>query len=206
MKFYYFNYACSTATHVALEELGIPFTPVALDLRGGEHLQPTYQAISALQTVPALALDSGEVLTENTAILHWLAETHPGAALWPTSPLERARALEWMSMLAADFHSAARLIWRTDRFIAREDAQADLKQGQLSRYPGLLAVAEARFRGPWVLGEQYTVVDAHLLPYYRWARMWKLDLAAFPKLQAWHVRMLERPAVVRALTREGQRL
>lgn len=206
MKLYYGPFACSLAPHVLLEELGVTFTPQLVDLRQQQNESADYRAINPRAAVPALELPSGEVLTENIAILLWLAETHPGAGLWPETPLEKARALEWMSLLASTFHFSARMLWRTELYANSEEGKAFLQANYRQRYLELLAQAEARFGdGPWVMGERYTVVDAHLLPYVRWPRFWKLDLAAFPKLQAWQARMVERPAVLRALAREGQR-
>ncbi|HRE18243.1 MAG TPA: glutathione binding-like protein [Rhodocyclaceae bacterium] len=206
MKFFYFPYACSLAAHVALEEIGQPFEAVLVDLRGGEQFDAAYRAINPSARVPALQLDSGEVLSENLAILYWLAETHPGAGLWPEGSLEKTRALEWMSWLASNVHFSGRLIWKGDQYANSPEAAEFLKTSQRARYQELLAQAEARIGdGPWVMGERYTVVDAHLLPFVRWPQVWKLDISACPKLLAWHQRMIERPAVLRALAREGQR-
>ena len=207
MKFYYFPAACSIATHIVLEDLGVAFEPCMVDLRAGENQGAAYLTINPSGAVPALQLDSGEVLTENIAILHWLAESHPGAGLWPASPLQRAQALQWMSRLATAFHASARILWRRERVACSEEANAELQATHRERYLGLLQQAETRIgTGPWVLGEEFSIVDAHLFPYVRWAAFWKMDMSVFPNLQAWYARMMERPAVLRALEREGQPL
>src|SRR3954470_172960 len=99
LKLYYSPGACSLAPHVALEEIGIAYEPVKVALAKGEQRTPEYLAINPKGRVPALAEDDG-VLTENAAILPYIAQRLPEARLWPSDPREAARAAEWIGWIA----------------------------------------------------------------------------------------------------------
>src|SRR4051794_9328953 len=98
-KLYYSPGAVSLATHIALEEAALPYSLTKVALRQAEHLTEAYRRIHPLQRVPALELESGEILTETPALLWYIAERAPHAELMPSDLLGRARATEWMSLL-----------------------------------------------------------------------------------------------------------
>ncbi|WP_334157771.1 glutathione S-transferase family protein [Oryzomicrobium sp.] len=207
LTFYHFPGACSQAVFVALEELGLAHRRVAVDLIRGEAQSAEFQAINPAGQIPALALPDGQLLSEAAAILTWLADTHPGADLLPTSPLARARAAEWMSFIGYSLHAASGPVWKPAKFLADPTREADIKAAGSERYLAALAVAEQRLGDkPWLLGEHYSLVDAYLLPFWHWPQRWRLDLSAFPRLAAWHQRMLARPAVQRVLAAEKDEL
>ncbi|MDE2583888.1 MAG: glutathione S-transferase family protein [Betaproteobacteria bacterium] len=203
LTFFHFPGACSQAVYVGLEEAGATYTAQAVNLIAGAQKSPDYLKLNPAGQVPALALPDGQVLSEASAILFWLAETHPAAKLLPSDPRGRARALEWMSFAAYSLHAVSGPIWGPERYLADPAAHAEIKAGAEQRYRNGLALAEARLgAGPWLLGESFSIADCHLLPFWHWAQRWKFDLAAFPNLAAWHARMSARPSVIKVLAEE----
>src|SRR5918912_4261062 len=100
LKLYYSPGACSLAPHVALEEVGVPFEPVKVALAKGEQRTPEYLALNPKGRVPVLVED-GWVLTENAAILPYIAQRFGGGKLWPSDPKEAARVAEWIGWVAS---------------------------------------------------------------------------------------------------------
>lgn len=110
MIFYYSPGSCSRASRIALEECGLAYDEVLIDVRAGAQATPDYQAINPWGRVPALAID-GVVLTENSAILSHLADRSPDRGLLPApGTIDRARAAEWLSLLSSTVHVAFRPI------------------------------------------------------------------------------------------------
>ena len=178
--------ASSMAPHIALHEIGVPFTPRPLSFARTETRSPELLAINPEGKVPTLLID-GSVLTEVAAILFYLARRHPQANLLPASSEAEAQALSWMSFLASTVHPARR-------------------QGQ-DHADRIWAIAEqrlARAPGPWALGT-YSIADIHLFRlYWRFAASREPGPARFPALQAHHDRMLARSAVQRTIAIEAE--
>ncbi|GHE37079.1 glutathione S-transferase family protein [Vulcaniibacterium thermophilum] len=199
--------ACSMAPHVCLEEAGAEFEAVRVPIREGAHLRPEYLAINPRGRVPALRIGE-RVLTENPAVLTWIAFNHPGAELLPaTDSVEFGQALEWMAWLSSSLHVAYAQLWRTARFVGEGAPPAVLAplqaQGRtlIERHH---AEIDARLENrAFAVGDRFGVVDANLLPFYRWGGLIGLDMrAACPAWTAHAERMLDRPAVRRVLERE----
>lgn len=205
LQLYYSPGACSLAPHVVLEEIEVPFEPRPVSLADGEHRTPEYRAINPRERVPALAVD-GAVVTEVPALLTYLASLKPEAALIPPpGTLDFARCFEWLAFLSSSLHVAYAQFRRPERFLPPgfADPDAFVEQGRQNTRNFYLEV-EGRLSGPWALGKAYSIADAYLLPFYLWAERVGLTMAQdCPRWAAWHGRMSERPAVRRALEREG---
>lgn len=192
MKLYLTPGACSLADHIALREAGLEFEPVRVDIpsrrtEAGED----FTAVNPKGYVPALVLDDGQVLTENTAILSWIAEQAP--ALVPEGALGRIRLVEMLAFIAAEIHKPLiRIMFPTGD--ADKALAAELVDQRL-RY-----LAE-RLKGDFLLGGRVSTADAYLLVMLRWAAM--LGVAIPAPLPAFVERMNARPAVQRALRDEG---
>ncbi|HEY0835222.1 MAG TPA: glutathione S-transferase N-terminal domain-containing protein [Azospirillum sp.] len=203
LTLYYSPGACSLASHIALEETGAPFEARPVILAKGEQRTPEYMAINPRARVPALRVDGGEVLTENPAILTHLARRFPEAGLLPADPLAEARCLSLMAFLSSTVHPAFAHIFRPERFADDTAAHPAIKEtGRrvffdcLKEIDGLLAGKE------WVQGS-YTVCDPYLLVFYWWGMRIELPVAELANYTAHKQRMLARPAVRRAIEREG---
>src|SRR5574339_1455 len=105
--------ACSMAPHIVLEESGEKYTPRKMDLAKGEQRTAEYMKIHPLGRVPALKLDDGSPLTENTAILPFLGKRF---GLWPSDPVKEAQALSLIGFFAASVHPANGHVGRTERY------------------------------------------------------------------------------------------
>jgi glutathione S-transferase len=199
MKLYFAPGACSMSPHIVAQEAGIPLTLVKVDTStkkladGGD-----FWAINPKGYVPALELDNGEVLTEGTAIVQYLADSRPDAKLVPANgTLERYRVQEMLGYINSELHKTySPLFSPASSPELRKDREAYLRK----RY----ALLDKRLATqPYLFGEQFTVADAYLFTVTNWAGFVKLDFSEFPNLMAFQARVAARPAVQATLTAEG---
>lgn len=196
MRFYYAPLSCALATHIVLEHIGADYEAVKLNLRDNDQNAPGYLAINPKGRVPALVTDHG-ILTETPALLFYLAQTFPAANL---APLDDAFALAQMQSINSWFcstvhvhhaHGARGRRWSDDL-----DAQKSMKAKVAENMAGAAALIEKEIlRGPWVMGEQFTVADAYLFTMTSWMAGDGVDMTKFPKLADHFVRMLAIPSV-----------
>ena len=197
LKLYYSPGACALASHIVLEEAGADYQAHKIDLRAGEQKTPEYLAINPAGSTPALETDKG-VLTQNAAIMGYVAQQHPAAGLAPTDPFELAQLQAFNGFLASSVHPAlGRTLFGGLKDQAREEAAA-------LAFTKLQLVEDKLIDEPWVFGERYTAADGYLSVFTRWARQAAmLDAERFPKLNAHLDRVQARPAVQRVLAAEG---
>jgi glutathione S-transferase len=115
LKLFYQPGSCSLAPHIALEEAGATFTPTLVDFNSSEQRSPAYLKINPKGRVPALAINDW-TLTENPAILQFIAQSYPDAKLWPTDLRVQANCLEWMAWLSSGVHVTYAHVRRTERY------------------------------------------------------------------------------------------
>ena len=194
--------ACSFAAHVVIHELQLPISvePVTL----GDPNAP-YRQINPTGRVPALLLDDQTLLTENTAILPYLADLKPGTELFaPAGSVERAQIQGWLGYVATEIHVGAfRPINRPERYSADESAFPGIRQRALEQLTNALKPIEARLaQTEYLVGDRFTVADAYLGVFLGWsARVGVLN--DFPALQAALGRFRARESVVHTLSAEG---
>lgn len=198
LKLYFSPGACAMASHIALEEAGAAYEGVKIDLRQGQQKTPEYLAVNPAGVTPALQTDQG-VITQNPAILRFVADTHPQAGLAPTGDVfEAARFDAFNGWLSSSLHPAlGTLLFR--------GLEGEAREGALQTALGKLDLAERHYvQGPFVFGERFTASDGYLSVFARWARQAGiLDAARFPKLNALLDAVQARPAVQRVLQAEG---
>ncbi|NKN35404.1 glutathione S-transferase [Agrobacterium sp. a22-2] len=196
LKLYVSPGSCSLAAHIALEEAGADYVAEKVELAKGAQHQPDFLAINPKARVPALATDRG-ILTENPAILAYIAQTHPGSGL---APLDDAfafgRIQSFNAYLASTVHVAHAHRPRGSRWA---DDPAALEAMKL-KVPKNMAdcfelIETTMFAGPWVMGDQYTIADPYLFTIASWLESDGVDPARFPKVLDHRNRMAERPAV-----------
>lgn len=206
LRLFYSNGACSLAPHIALEETGVPYEPVRIDSASGEQRKPDYLRINPKGRVPALGVDDW-VLTENPAILQFIATSFPDAKLWPEQLRDQARVTEWLGWIASTVHVAYAHVRRAERYAESEEALRDVRAKGLETSRDLWRAVDAHLgAGPWAIGDVYTVADPYLLVFWTWGRgpVLGFDMATdFPNWTAHAQRMAKRPAVQRAFQREG---
>src|SRR5712671_2266579 len=203
LTLYYAPGACSMASHIALEETGAPYQTQIVALAQGEHTKPEYlNGVNSRGKVPALKTDDG-ILTENVAILTYLARTFPDAKLLPTDPLGTARALSHMAYLSNTVHPAFTHIMRPGRFATDESAHENLKVTGKENFWKLLQEIDGLLAGKdYVLGPQYSAADGYTLVFYGWGKRIGLPVEQLKNYTALKDRLLKRPAVKKVLERE----
>jgi glutathione S-transferase len=191
MKLYYAPGACSLADHIALLEAGAKFEAEAVDIRtkrtaSGED----FLTINPKGYVPALMLDDGEILTENIAVLDWIADGYP--QLRHNGVLSRTRELEMLAFISTEIHHGFKPLWHGGTEPEKEKARETVA--------GLLKLAAKHVAGDYLFGEELSVADCYLYVMLRWAE--KVGIAIPDTLLRLQWRMEQRPAVQAALARE----
>lgn len=199
MKLYYSPGACSLASHIVLEEVGLPYTIERADLRtkatetGGD-----LRSINPKGAVPTLVLDSGEVLTEGVAIMQFVADQAGATDLVPSSGLARARVQEMLNYVASEVH-------KTYSPLFRPGVSAEVKTAQLAQLDVKLGTIEALLADgrDYVTGPAFCPADGYLFTVTNWSKQLGHDLAPFPGIEALRARVGARPAVQAAMAAEG---
>ncbi|MFT4182666.1 MAG: glutathione S-transferase N-terminal domain-containing protein [Rhizobium sp.] len=200
---YFSSGSCALASLIALSESGLAYETRRLVLANGDQRQPDYLAINPKGRVPALVTDKG-VITENVAILAYVAQIAPAARLAPLDdPFQFAEMQAFNSYLASTVHVNHAHKMRgsrwTDDAAAIEAMKAKVPQTMGESFA---LIEEAMLKGPWVMGEQYTVADGYLFTLSGWLAGDGVDPSRFEKVSAHRARMLERPAVQKAVAIE----
>jgi glutathione S-transferase len=199
LKLYWAPGTCALASHIALEEAGAAYESVKLDFKQADQRKPEYLKLNPKGRVPALATERG-ILTETPAILAWIAHTHPRANLAPTDPFEFATAQAFNSYLCSTVHPAhahrPRAARWSDDPAAQKTMQAKVPQNMTECFN---LIEQDFFKGPWVLGETYSMCDPYLFTLSGWLQSDGVDIAKFPRVHDHYQRMNARPAVKAAL-------
>ena len=204
LTLYYATNTCALASHIALEEAGAAFETRWVDFGAAEQTKPEYLKINPKGRVPALVAEHG-VLTETPAILAYIAQRYPEAGVAPLDdPFAFAELQAFMSYLCATVHVAHAHRARGYRW-ADDPAAFEAMKKKVPQSVGacFALIEEGMLRGPWVMGDAYTIADPYLFTLARWMELDGLDPHAFPRVLDHRDRMADRPAVRRALYSEG---
>jgi glutathione S-transferase len=185
------------ATRIALYEAGAEAGYIQADVRTKRLPDgSSFLDISPLGQVPALRLDSGEVLLENQAILQHVADRYPDAGLAPPPGRERSLLQQWLSFIGTELHKVV--------FVPLLDPRAapEVKAYARDRAPSRLAVLDRHLDGRDFLLDRFTVADAYLVTILNWAAPTGVELSPYPALLAYLARMHAHPSVARALAEE----
>jgi glutathione S-transferase len=204
LTLYYAVNTCALASHIALEEAGADYETRWVDFKSAEQTKPDYLKINPKGRVPALLTDRG-VLTETPAILAYVAQTHPQAKLAPLAdPFAFAELQAFTAYLCATVHVAHAHRMRGARWADDPAAHEAMKKKVPQSVGACFDLIERKmFKGPWVMGEAYTVADPYLFTIARWLEGDSVDPAAYPHVLDHRDRMAERPAVQNVLRSEG---
>jgi glutathione S-transferase len=196
---YYAPGACSMAAHIVLEESGEKYTPQRVDLAKGEQKTDAYLKIHPLGRVPALRLDDGQPLAENTAILPYLGKRF---GLWPTDAVAEAKALSTIGFFASSVHPAHAHVGRPERYTADTSAYPGIKDMGLKTFHGYLKQTDTMLDGREWLSDRYSVLDPYAFVFYTWGVRRELPVGELKNYTAFKDRMLKRPAVQRVVEDE----
>jgi glutathione S-transferase len=207
IQLYYVPSMASMAPHFLLEELGVPYTLIAVDMDGNEHQSESYRQLNPNGLIPVL-VHGDLVMYETAAICLHLADTHPTHPMMPAvGTAERAHAYKWLSWLSTTLQQTLMVYFYPHRWADSADAVAQVKQHAQEKALVLLAQIDQHLAtnpGPWMLGEHYSVLDLYSIMLCRWTRHFEGKKARdFTHIGPWLGRVLERPATQRVFEREG---
>ena len=204
LTLYYARNTCALATHIALEDAGADYSAKRVDFATGEQRSPEYLAINSKGRVPALVTPQG-VLTETPALLAYIAQTHPRAALAPfDDAFAFARCHAFASYLASTVHVAHAHLPRASRWADEPASLEDMKRKTPANMRDCFRLIERDlFRGPWAMGELYSVIDPYLYTVTSWLGAHGIEVAEFPVIADHFRRMGERDSVQRTLAAEA---
>lgn len=207
LKLFYAPKTCALASHIALEEAGATYETQRLDFGASEQRGPAYLKVNPKGRVPALATDQG-ILTETPAILAFIAQSFPKAALAPLDdPFAFGKLQAFNAYLCATLHVAHAHGRRGERWVDAADAHSiEAMKKKLPQSVGdcFALVEREMFVGPWAMGAHYTVADPYLFTVAQWIEGDGVDPKRFPKIIDHRARMAERPAVKKVLAEEGR--
>jgi glutathione S-transferase len=201
MRLYFKPGACSLSSRIVLAELGLAYESIEVDTDAGvTETESDYGAINPKGYVPALELETGEILTENPAILQFLADTSAQSDLAPPAgTLERARLQEWLNFTSSELHKAFSPFFDKRQL---DKAERERAHAVLARRIGDVERGLSDGRS-FVLGEKFSVADAYLFVVLNWSNFIGLDLERWPSVSAYVARVASRPAVRAAMASEG---
>ena len=199
MKLYYSPGACSLSPHIALLEAGLPYDLVKVDLKAKKlENGDDYLKVNPKGQVPALALDSGELVTEGPVIVQMIADKASAKNLAPArDSAERYKLLEWLNFIGTELHKNFGPMFSP---VLADDAKAFFKDRVMGKFRYVDGTLAGR---DYLMGKQFTVADGYLFTMLCWADRMKFDLSDLPNLLAYKARVAARPKVQEALTKEG---
>ncbi len=192
MKLYTHPGTCSSASHISLLEAGLDFEVVKVDLHSDRKLPDgrTLGDINPKGYVPALELDDGTVLTENVALLQYIADLNPACGLAPANgTLERTRLQEWLAFVGSEVHKGVAPMFNPA-------LPEEMKEPTLEKVGGRLSYINEHLDGKnYLVGDQFTVADAYLFIVLSWMPNFGIDFADYPNIAAYEARIADREHV-----------
>jgi glutathione S-transferase len=203
IKLFYAANTCSLASHIALEEAGAEYSTVRISFATSQQRSPEYLAINPKGRVPAMVTDRG-ILTETPAMLAFIAQSFREARLAPLDdPFAFAQVQAFNSYLCSTVHVAQAHRMRGNRWADDPAAIAEMQRKVPQSVGACFELIECdMLKGPWVMGEAYTICDPYLFTLAGWLEGDGVDLTRLPKVMAHQRRMSDRPAVRKAVAQE----
>ena len=200
MKLYYSPGACSLSPHIALLEAGLPYDLVKVDLRAKKLVNgDDFLQVNPKGQVPALALDTGEMVTEGPIIIQMIADKVADKKLAPARDSnERYKLLEWLNYITTELHKNLGPMFSP---VLADDAKAFFKDRAMGKFKYVDSQLAGR---EYLMGSQFTVADGYLFTMIMWAQdRLGFDLSGLPNVTAYKARVAARPKVQEALKKEG---
>jgi len=198
MELYFSPMACSLASRISLYEAGADDTRfIEVDPKTKRTLSDKdYLQIYPLGLVPLVRLDDGSLLSENAAILQYIADRYPQAELAPCDDIERARLQQWLCFIGTELHKGL--------FIPLFDQKAPdgTRAHTLKKYESRLNYLDNHLTGREFLLDRFNVADAYLYTILNWTAPTRVDLTPWPAIKAYHERLQKRPSVAKAFQEE----
>jgi glutathione S-transferase len=203
LTLYYAPHTCALASHIALKDAGAAYELKRIDFKKSEQQSPAYLEVNPKGRVPTLATPSGP-LTETPALLAYIAQSFPQARLAPLDdPFAFAKLQAFNSYLCSTVHVAHAHRMRGQRWADEPSSFADMQRKVPKTVGACFELIEVRMlKGPWVMGDAYTVADPYLFTLAQWLEPDGVDLTRIPRVMEHRARMAERPNVRNAIAEE----
>ena len=205
LKLYYAAHTCSLATHIVLEDVGADYSTVRVDFAKEQQKSPEFLKVNPKARVPALVTDRG-ILTETPAMLVYVAQSFPASRLaLMDDPFAFAQVQAFNAYLCSHLHVAHAHRMRGHRWVDAEDkASIAAMQRKVPESVGAAfeLIERDMLKGPWVMGERYTICDPYLFTLAQWLEADGVDPAPIPRVIDHRRRMAERPEVRKAIAEE----
>jgi len=201
LTFYYSPMSTASITHLVLEELGVPYEKVKVDLKAGGTKKPEFMKLNPNAKVPVIVHD-GTPIWESVAITLYLGETFGvEKKLFPPPGPKRGEAMMWTVWANVTLGDAfGRWARNTMSWIPAEQHNAKAAEAAMTEVRGCLGILDATLAGKQFLTGDYTLVDTHVNSLVDWLRHSKVDFSAYPNLNAWSERCSARPAYKKAMS------
>ena len=184
------------SAEAALAEAGAPYRFEMVSLEKGEQKQPAFLAINPSGKIPALRLAEGEIITESAAILLTLADHFPQARLLPPQASnDRALAYRWLAFMAGEIYPIVEIVDYPERFTPEGGDAGALRKIARDRIRARILIIERMIKGPFLLGQSFSILDIYAAMFTRWSLEPDWKLANLPKLMALADAVSQRPAI-----------
>jgi glutathione S-transferase len=199
MKLYFAPGACAMASQIVLREAGMKFDLVKVDLQAKKTADgQDYKKINPKGYVPCLQADNGEIFTEGAVILQWIADQVPDKKLLPKfGTKERYRAMEWLNFISTELHKGLGSLFNKS---LNDEARKVITEKIGSRLEFLNAHLKTQ---TWMLGNEFSVVDAYVFNIIRWSTSVKIDMAPYPAILGLMEKVGTRPSARASIEGEG---
>lgn len=203
IKLYYAPGACSMASHICLEELGLAYDTQRMNLANGDQRKPEYLALNPRGRVPTAVVD-GEVLTENVGIMSYFGGGYGQGKVWPKDTWHQAKLVSTMAWLSNTVHTTYAHLFRPERYAPDAASQEAVKAKARESFGDYLKEIDGLLAGrKWTIGNHYTVADGYLLVFYRWGNRQGLPVKSMPNYTRLAKEVMGRPAVAKVMADEG---
>jgi glutathione S-transferase len=206
MKLFYAMGACSLSPHIVAYEAGIPLELERVDILKTPHITQSgvdFATVNPNGYVPVLVLDDGPMLTEGPAIVQYLADQRPESGLAPPAgTIDRTRLQGWLNFVATELHKMY------SPWLFHPEVGPEAQNFARRKIAERLSSVERHLaaKGPYLMGERFTVADAYLFTIVGWSAFTKIDLKPFSHLRAYMDRVGARPKVREAMRAEGMKV
>ena len=205
LELYYTAHTCSLATHIVLEDVGADYSTVRIDFGKEQQKSADYLKVNPKARVPALVTDKG-ILTETPAMLVYVAQSFPASRLaLMDDPFAFAQVQSFNSYLCSHLHVAHAHRMRGHRWVDADDAHsiAAMQRKVPESVGGAFDLVEREMlKGPWVMGDHYTICDPYLFTLAQWLEKDGVNPTRIPRVVDHRRRMSERPSVKTAIAEE----
>ncbi|HTM63243.1 MAG TPA: glutathione S-transferase N-terminal domain-containing protein [Gammaproteobacteria bacterium] len=205
MKLYFSPGACSMSCHIALEETKTKFEAINVGKKADEAVRKAYLEVNPLGAVPALQLNDKKILTQNVAILEYIADTHPQSGLLEKAGTEdRAETMRWLSLVSSDLHKSFSPLFAISRITNDLAAQEDIKKWSIANIEKYLNMMDLQLqKREYLSPTNFSVADCYFFTIYQWTKFSGIPTEKFKALNEYSARIAERPAVKAVREREA---